>query len=88
MPSRQIQHDRPQLILTLNLEHNRASGLQAAAYLAHQGFTFMTTSVISSHCGLSATNACSRSAIRLQISAALSQRGSFAAAPQGASPTS
>src|SRR6185295_654692 len=40
----------------------------------HSAFTFMTTSVISSHCGLSGANARSRSAVRLQISAAL--RGS------------
>jgi hypothetical protein len=26
-PSRQIQHNKSQLILTLNLQHNRASGL-------------------------------------------------------------
>ena len=33
MPSRQIQHNKSQLILTLDLEHNRTSGLQVAEKL-------------------------------------------------------
>ena len=46
--------------------------VSAAGYAAHSGLSLRTTCVISSHCGLPATNACSQSWNCLHSSAALS----------------